>query len=119
MEGALQCKKLCHLDVGLNLGMNNCMEELLKFISTPSNLVHLNISDLKMNDENQKSLVKALIDSFNVKWNLGSNIRNLIWNNGLTLANAKHFKAELDKVYNNQLKLEMKGVFNAKTKKQI
>jgi hypothetical protein len=72
-----------------------------------------------MNDENQKLLVKSLIDSFNVKWNLGSNIKHLIWNNGLTLANAKHFKAELDKVYNSNLKLDMKGVFNAKSKEQI
>ena len=72
-----------------------------------------------MNDENQKTLVKSLLDSFSVKWNLGSNIKHLIWNNGLTLANAKHFKAELNKVYNNNLNLEMKGVFNAKSKAEI
>ena len=72
-----------------------------------------------MSDENQKLLVETFIASFNVKWNLGSHIKYLIWNNGLTLENAHHFKAELDKVYNNKLQVEMKGVFDAKTKEEI
>ena len=95
--------------------MDNCIDQLVNFIANSNKIIKLNISDLQMNNKNQKALVKALIDSFNVKWNLGSNIKHLIWNNGLTLANAKTFKAELNKVYNNKLNLEMKGVFNAKT----
>ena len=83
--------------------MNNCMDELVKFVLTQNKIYKLNISDLQMSSDNQKLLVKALIDSFNVKWNLGSNIRYLIWNNGLTLENANHFIAELGKVYNNKL----------------
>jgi hypothetical protein len=79
------------------------MDELVKFVSTQNKIYKLNISDLQMSDSNQKKLVKALIDSFNVKWNLGSNIRYLVWNNGLTLPNANHFVAELEKVYNNKL----------------
>ena len=46
MEGAAKCTTLHDFDVSLNLGMNNCMEQLIRFISTPNKIRKLNISDL-------------------------------------------------------------------------
>ena len=107
------------INIAGNMNINNpeSIKELQNIINECHHLNSLNISAMQMNKANCETIAKTFIDKFNDKWNLQSDLRELIWNddfNESPTSALKFMGEDIPNIYNLKLwKIGMCGVFKS------